>query len=91
MEKITREGSFALVGEFMSMWAIAEYSSDEVIASALSLTPMQSHLLFTAIPIATKLELTKTMIYLSDMNEDEKINHRKQVSLFSNKSSIEIS
>ena len=56
----------------MSKWAIAEYSADEVIASALDLTPIQIHLLATTIPVANKLALTKTMIVLSDMKEKEK-------------------
>ena len=66
----------------MSKWAIAEYSADQVIASALNLTPMHSHLLSTTIPISNKLELTKTMIFLSDMNQDEKKHYTKQISLF---------
>ena len=66
----------------MSKWAIAEHSADEVIASALRLTPIQSHLLSTTIPVANKLELTRTMILLSGMNEVEKTHYTKQVNLF---------
>ena len=82
MTKITEELSFTLVGEFMSKWAISEHSADEVIASALGLTPMQYHLLSTTIPVANKLELTKTMILLSGMNEVEKTHYTRQVNLF---------
>ena len=66
----------------MSKWAIAEYTADQAIASALNLTPLYSHLLFTTIPISNKLELTKTMILLSDMNQVEKKHYTKQIDLF---------
>ena len=61
---------------------IAEYSEDEVIASALDLTPIQIHLLATTIPVANKFALTKTMIVLSDMKEKEKAHYTKQVNRF---------
>ena len=89
--RIGTERSFNLVGEYMSKWAIAEYSADQVIASALNLTPMHSHLLSTTIPISNKLELTKTMISLSDMNQEEKNITRNKSDCLCIKPSIGIS
>ena len=66
----------------MSKWATAEHTANEVIAAALDLTPMYSHLLSTTITIANKLELAKTMVFLSDMNQKEKKHYNKQISLF---------
>ena len=66
----------------MSKWATAEHTANEVIAAALDLTPMYSHLLSTTITIANKLELAKTMVFLSDMNQKEKKHYNKQIGLF---------
>ena len=66
----------------MSKWAIAERTADQAIAYALNLTPMYSHLLSGTIPISSKLALTKTMIFLSDMNQKDKKHYTDQINLF---------
>ena len=82
MEIITMDISYVLVGKFMSKWAIAEQWLDIAIATSLKVDAAESVVLSSAIPVANKLELAKSMIFLSKMSKEDSKIFTKQIDDF---------
>ena len=57
MGKITKQRSFALVGEFMGEWAAAELMVDDAIAEALDLDLIQYLVIGSKLSVRNKLEI----------------------------------
>lgn len=84
MGKITKQRSFALVGEFMGEWAAAELMVDDAIAEALDLDLIQYLVIGSKLSVRNKLEILVTLINLSLINGKEKDHFFKQVTLLTN-------
>ena len=72
MEKITREGSYTLVGKFMGHWALCETMVDRAIGAALNLNPTQFFLISKTLNTRQKMDMLSVLIKSSRMNEEEK-------------------
>ncbi len=86
MAKITPDHSYKLVGQFLNNWNLAERMLDSVISTSLRLDIMQSFILSPNIPFGNKIEIAKSLITLSSIDDGEKKNYKRMLNKFLNMS-----
>ena len=72
MTEITKDRACTLVGRFMRVWAFAEQQLNEVIATALKITIVESFVISANISLRQKWNILGSLVSITQFNKDDR-------------------